>query len=35
MLVTAMLLTATNQSVAQNRQPQKSGVDVLAKKKQK
>lgn len=35
MLVTAMLLTATNQSVAQNRQPQKSGVDVSAKKKQK
>ena len=35
MLVAAMLLTATNQSVAQNRQPQKSGVDVSAKKKQK
>lgn len=35
MLVAAMLLTATNQSVAQNRQPQKSGVDVSAKKKKK
>ncbi len=35
MLVAAMLLTATNLSVAQNRQPQKSGVDVSAKKKQK
>ncbi len=35
MLVAAMLLTATNQSVAQNRQPQKSGIDVSAKKKQK
>lgn len=35
MLVAAMLLAATNQSVAQNRQPQKSGVDVSAKKKQK
>lgn len=35
MLVAAMLLTATNQSEAQNRQPQKSGVDVSAKKKQK